>query len=299
MKLNLKKCSFGVEEGKFLRYMVTSEGIRANPKEAKAIADMQSPQTLREMKSLSGKLAVLNSSRGGRERGIANGKEGKQCLIRYVSRMLNEAENNYVALEKLALSLLHIQGGCEGKLAKYSVELGMYNITYEPRNAIKGQVLSDFLSEALVGTLPKEFFRLPARVQNKDDSERWTLFTNGASNSKGSGAGLVLISPSGTEFTYALRLNFTSTNNEAEYEDLLAGLYMAAKMKVQDIDSKRRRRQLDDSYHTVSGRGDMAGEEGRNKGPKNENQPIHPLGRHPFQKRILGTYVKVCGSLAV
>ncbi|GKF56287.1 reverse transcriptase domain-containing protein, partial [Tanacetum coccineum] len=31
MKLNPKKCSFGVEEGKFLGYMVTSEGIRANP----------------------------------------------------------------------------------------------------------------------------------------------------------------------------------------------------------------------------------------------------------------------------
>ncbi|GKF67824.1 hypothetical protein Tco_0197503 [Tanacetum coccineum] len=49
MKLNLKKCSFGVEEGKFLRYMVTIEGIRANPKKTKAIADMQSPQTLKEM----------------------------------------------------------------------------------------------------------------------------------------------------------------------------------------------------------------------------------------------------------
>ncbi|GJX12419.1 reverse transcriptase domain-containing protein [Tanacetum coccineum] len=61
--------------------------------------------------------------------------------------------------------------------------------------------------------------------------ERWTLFTDGASNSKGSGAGLVLISPSGVEFMYALRLNFASTNNEAEYEALLAGLRMARKMK--------------------------------------------------------------------
>ncbi|GJU75982.1 hypothetical protein Tco_1273052 [Tanacetum coccineum] len=42
MKLNLKKCSFGVEEGKFLGYMVTSEGIQANLKKMKAIADMQS-----------------------------------------------------------------------------------------------------------------------------------------------------------------------------------------------------------------------------------------------------------------
>ncbi|GJS61159.1 hypothetical protein Tco_0655943, partial [Tanacetum coccineum] len=76
------------------------------------------------------------------------------------------------------------------KLAKHSVDLGTYNRTYEPRNAIKGQVLADFLSEASVGTLLEAFFRLPARVQSKDDVERWNLFTDGASNSKGSGAGL-------------------------------------------------------------------------------------------------------------
>ncbi|GKB22759.1 hypothetical protein Tco_0862160 [Tanacetum coccineum] len=39
--------------------MVTFEGIRANPKKTKAIADMQSPQTLKEMQSLSEKLAAL------------------------------------------------------------------------------------------------------------------------------------------------------------------------------------------------------------------------------------------------
>ncbi|GKG44969.1 reverse transcriptase domain-containing protein, partial [Tanacetum coccineum] len=55
MKLNPKKCSFGVEEGKFLGYMVTSNGIWANPKKTKAIANMQSPQTLKEMQSLSEK----------------------------------------------------------------------------------------------------------------------------------------------------------------------------------------------------------------------------------------------------
>nr|GFC71648.1 reverse transcriptase domain-containing protein [Tanacetum cinerariifolium] len=39
MKLNPKKCSFRVEERKFLGYMVTSEGMHANPKKTKAIAD--------------------------------------------------------------------------------------------------------------------------------------------------------------------------------------------------------------------------------------------------------------------
>ncbi|GKC85582.1 hypothetical protein Tco_1141299 [Tanacetum coccineum] len=60
MKLNLKKCSFGVEEGKFLGYMVTSEGIRANPKKTRILADLQSPRTLKEMQSLARKLAALN-----------------------------------------------------------------------------------------------------------------------------------------------------------------------------------------------------------------------------------------------
>lgn len=58
MKLNPKKCSFGVEEGKFLGYLISSEGIRANPKKTRAIADMQSPKSLKEMQSLSGKLAT-------------------------------------------------------------------------------------------------------------------------------------------------------------------------------------------------------------------------------------------------
>nr|GEV89606.1 hypothetical protein [Tanacetum cinerariifolium] len=49
MKLNPKKCSFGIREGKLLGYMVTSEGIRANPKKTKAVADMQALKTLKDM----------------------------------------------------------------------------------------------------------------------------------------------------------------------------------------------------------------------------------------------------------
>ncbi|GJV90606.1 reverse transcriptase domain-containing protein [Tanacetum coccineum] len=60
MKLNPKNCSFRVEEDKFLGYVVTFEGIRANPKKTRAFANLQTPQTLKEMQSLSGKLASLN-----------------------------------------------------------------------------------------------------------------------------------------------------------------------------------------------------------------------------------------------
>ncbi|GJW99700.1 reverse transcriptase domain-containing protein [Tanacetum coccineum] len=99
-------------------------------------------------------------------------RNGKQCPIHYVSKTLNEAKRNYI-LNKAQAS---------GKLAKYSIELGTYNIAYDPRNAIKGQVLADFLSEAPVGVSPEEFFRLPTQNQSKDAAGKWTLFTDGESN---------------------------------------------------------------------------------------------------------------------
>ncbi|GJW57157.1 reverse transcriptase domain-containing protein [Tanacetum coccineum] len=44
--------------------------------------------------------------------------------------------------------------------------------------------------------------------------------------------GLILTNPEGMEFTYALRFEFTATNNEAEYEALIAALCIAARMGV-------------------------------------------------------------------
>ena len=63
-------------------------------------------------------------------------------------------------------------------------------------------------------------------------SETWALYTDKASNEDGAGAGLRLVSPDGQELTYAIRLDFKSTNNEAEYEALLAGLRLAVKLGV-------------------------------------------------------------------
>nr|GEW43088.1 reverse transcriptase domain-containing protein [Tanacetum cinerariifolium] len=60
MKLNPKKCSFTMEEGKFLSYVVTFKEIGANPKKTKAVINIPSPRNLKQMQSFSVKLAVLN-----------------------------------------------------------------------------------------------------------------------------------------------------------------------------------------------------------------------------------------------
>ncbi|GJU32914.1 reverse transcriptase domain-containing protein [Tanacetum coccineum] len=60
MKLNPRKCSFGVEEGPFLGYLITKQGIKANPSKVKAISDMKPPKTVKEIQSLNEKLAALS-----------------------------------------------------------------------------------------------------------------------------------------------------------------------------------------------------------------------------------------------
>nr|GEV20843.1 reverse transcriptase domain-containing protein [Tanacetum cinerariifolium] len=65
--------------------------------------------------------------------------------------------------------------------------------------------------------------------------EPWTLFTDGSSCVVGSGAGLILTNPEGVEFTYALRFQFMASNNEAENEALVAGLRIAVRMGVKNV----------------------------------------------------------------
>ena len=100
-----------------------------------------------------------------------------------------------------------------------------------PRTCIKVQVLVDLVAEfteppieelesvgnmdeKLVGTISQ--YRLPT----------WEIYVNGASNQKGSGIGLVLISPENVIIEKSLRLDFSATNNEVEYEVLVIGMAM-------------------------------------------------------------------------
>ena len=58
----------------------------------------------------------------------------------------------------------------------------------------------------------------------------WELYVDGAANQRGSGVGLVLVPPEKITIEKSLRLNFSVTNNEAEYEALLRGMEMVQKM---------------------------------------------------------------------
>ncbi|XP_057432295.1 uncharacterized protein LOC130725052 [Lotus japonicus] len=59
MRLNPEKCSFGIQSGMFLGFMITRRGIEANPDKCKAIIEMQSPTSVKDVQKLMGRIAAL------------------------------------------------------------------------------------------------------------------------------------------------------------------------------------------------------------------------------------------------
>ena len=73
-------------------------------------------------------------------------------------------------------------------------------------------------------------------TQLAPDLPIWRLFVDGAANSQGSDAGLILTSSDGIEVEYALRFKFQASNIEAEYEAVIAGLNLAHSMEADQLE---------------------------------------------------------------
>ncbi|GKA28907.1 reverse transcriptase domain-containing protein [Tanacetum coccineum] len=134
-----------------------------------------------------------------------------------------------------------------GRMQKWSIQLGEFGIHYRPRISVKGKILAEFIIER-----PEEEGQDDPAEEEEPLPARWTLFTDGSSCVDGCGAGVILMDPKGVEFTYALRFQFEATNNEAEYEALIAGLRIAEKIGVQNlevnVDSKLVANQVNGTY---------------------------------------------------
>ncbi|GKV52487.1 hypothetical protein SLEP1_g59063 [Rubroshorea leprosula] len=311
MKLNPLKCTFAVESGKFLGYVVSQKGIEVNPEKVEAVQQMEPPRTVKDVQRLTGRVAALH-------RFIARSAErclpffkalrepknfqwtnecqqafdelkrylasapllskpvNGECLylylgvteeavssvllreedkhqkpICYVSKVLQGAEQNYPLAEKAAFALVYTarklrayfqshqivvytdlplrkilqKPELSGRLIGWSVELSEYALKFQPRTAVKGQVVADFLVECISATKEEKAPKHPV----------WVLYVDGAANAEGSGAGALLLGPDGFKSEHALRFKFQTTNNAAEYEALIYGLKLAAELKVQSI----------------------------------------------------------------
>ncbi|XP_058775227.1 uncharacterized protein LOC131649483 [Vicia villosa] len=101
------------------------------------------------------------------------------------------------------------------RIDKWALALTEYSLAFRHLKAMKGKIVSDFIVDHAMVENPQ----LPVELKP------WRLFFDGSTHKDGSGVGILLISPDGipTKLKYRIEGPLCS-NNEAEYEALIAGL---------------------------------------------------------------------------
>jgi hypothetical protein len=177
---------------------------------------------------------------------------GIQKPVYFTSKTLHGAEERYPRIEKLAFALIisarrlmpYFQAHAirvltkypmkkilqkpdlSGRLVNWAMELGQFDIEFHPQTTIKGQVLADFLVEFC--NIPQDE-ELPKELT-------WVVFVDGSSAQGRSGVGVLIRNPEGQEFGFAVKLDFVTTNNEAEYEAVIAGLTLSREMGETNVE---------------------------------------------------------------
>uniref|UniRef100_A0A2N9IUA0 Uncharacterized protein n=1 Tax=Fagus sylvatica TaxID=28930 RepID=A0A2N9IUA0_FAGSY len=259
MKLNPSKCAFGVYSDKCLPFFKTL-------KKAFEWTD-ECQQAFEELKRYLTEPPLLSPSKQGKElylylavsptavsSALIREEERRQMPIYYTSKALRGAEERYPPMEKLAFALVtaarklrpYFQAqtivlltnhplrkamnkpDAAGRLIQWSIELSEFDIDYRPRTAIKAQALADFIAEFTS--------KDDEPTENVKQASKWTMNIDGSSTKDSGGVGIVLKSPEGDIIKQAIRLQYPTTNNEAEYETLLAGLKMAKILGAIELD---------------------------------------------------------------
>uniref|UniRef100_A0A2N9H0S8 Integrase catalytic domain-containing protein n=1 Tax=Fagus sylvatica TaxID=28930 RepID=A0A2N9H0S8_FAGSY len=203
-------------------------------------------------------------------------EERRQLPVYYTSRALRGAEERYPLMKKLAFALVtatrklrpYFQAhtivlltnhplrkamnkpDAAGRLIQWSIELSEFDIDYRPRTAIKAQALADFIAEFTS--------KDDEPTEDVEQTSKWTMNIDGSSTKDSGGIGVVLRSPKGDTIKQAVRLQYPTTNNEAEYEALLTGLEMAKALGATELEV------LSDSQLVVGQvNGDYEAKEGR------------------------------------
>ncbi|XP_052728478.1 uncharacterized protein LOC128195277 [Vigna angularis] len=292
MRLNPTKCTFGVPAGKFLGFLLTTRGIEVNPDKCRTILEMRSPQKLKEVQRLVGRLTSLSRfipKLDERIKSIVRIIKKSTVLIGTISanKLLTKLKEYWSAHRlwddprrgmrynsswrsrrtrsvrlwcKSSLNSSLYTSSVElcnqlrpdhpiakilrkpdlaGRIVGWFVELSEFGLQFEPRGSIRGQHLADFAAE-----LPWE----------EEGHHEWILYVDGSSKKFGGGAGIMLEGPDGFAVEQAIVFRFKISNNQAEYEAVLAGLELAKDLGAVSVkcrtDSQLVVGQLTESFQT-------------------------------------------------
>ena len=113
--------------------------------------------------------------------------------------------------------------------------LGDYD-EYMPHTAIKGQVLANFVEEFTESITGEGKGIVDTMTVSASIIPTWEVYTNGTANGKGAGIGIVVITPEKLVMEKSLRSGFLASNDETEFEALLARKTMVNQLKGEVVE---------------------------------------------------------------
>ena len=175
---------------------------------------------------------------------------GSQRPVYFISRAFRGAEERYPRMEKLAFALItaarklkpYFQAHtiivltdqplkramsspeAAGRMALWAIELSEFDVQYRPRTIVKGQIVADFIAEYT-----------QSEDKGAEGQRLWSIHMDGSLNQRLGGAGVVIQTPKRDKIECMIRLDFLTTNNEAEYEVLVAGLDLAKAASAENM----------------------------------------------------------------
>ncbi|XP_031387172.1 uncharacterized protein LOC116200463 [Punica granatum] len=125
-------------------------------------------------------------------------------------------------------------------IAKWRCQLTKYDIEYVSRTSVKGQAIADHLAEFPIEDdtpINSDFSDEGIlQIDDEEDKPTWKIYFDGAVNSTGSRVGAMLISPNERHYPVAVKVDFSCTNNVAEYEAYILGLQATIDFKVKELE---------------------------------------------------------------
>ncbi|XP_027357435.1 uncharacterized protein LOC113866835 [Abrus precatorius] len=224
LKMHHLKCAFGVNAGQFLGFIVHQKGIEIDKNKRKAISETQAPSTKKQLQSLLGKINFLR-------RFISN-LSGKVKIFSSLLKLKKEEEFRWEAEHK--------------PVGKWALALTKYSLIYKPLKSVKGQVVADFVVDHSIPIKEVDFISLKS----------WKLYFDGSSHKNGIGIGILIISPDEIPTKLLFEIKSACSNNEAEYEALLAALEILLNFGARNViirgDSELVIKQLTKEYKCLS-----------------------------------------------
>jgi ribonuclease HI len=178
-----------------------------------------------------------------------DGQIKRQAPVYFISEVLSPSKKNYTELENVLYDVLmasrklrhyfqayHItvpslqplkdimrNREATGRIGRWAAKLNEFTIDYVHRSSIQSQALADFIADWTPGDQGEGATK---------DAKAWMVFCDRSRGTFGARAAAVLVAPSKVRTCYAIKLDFSCTNNIAEYEALFLGLWKLKAMGI-------------------------------------------------------------------